>query len=135
LPGLANFSPALLVLFGSVILHGLYLGAQSLLYRMQHGVMFAQTARDDEAPPGILLGRAERALKNYLETWPALIALVVLIELGQGADALTFWGGIIWLACRLANLPLYLGGVFMVRSLVWFASACGLFLMFLGILF
>ncbi|MEO6395225.1 MAG: MAPEG family protein [Devosia sp.] len=135
MPDLSTFSAELLLLLGSLVLHALYLGTQAILYRLQYGVMFAATARDEEAPPGVLLARAERALRNFLETWPGFIALVVIIELSGRNDALTFWGAQIWFWCRLLYLPLYLSGVFMLRSLVWFASACGLFLMFLGIVF
>jgi len=36
---------------------------------------------------------------------------------------------------RIAYLPLYLFGIFMIRSLVWCVSAIGLAMMFFGILF
>lgn len=97
--------------------------------------MFAQTARDEEGPPGVLLGRAERALRNYLETWPAFIVLALVANLAAPGDALVWWGAVIWLGGRLLYLPLYLAGIFGLRSLVWTVSAIGLFLMFIGVVF
>ncbi|MEP7240620.1 MAG: MAPEG family protein [Devosia sp.] len=123
------------LLLASLVVYALYLGAQSLLYRWQHGIMYAQTARDDEAPAGPLLGRAERALKNYLETWPAFIILAFVAHLADPGDPVVFWGAVVWLAGRVLYLPLYLMGVFAVRSLVWVAAASGLFVMFFAVLF
>ncbi|MEQ1899601.1 MAG: MAPEG family protein [Devosia sp.] len=123
------------LLFWSLMLYALYLGAQSLIYRWRHGVLYAQTARDDAPPEGALLGRAERALKNFLETWPAFIILALVAHLAVPGDALVFWGAITWYAARIVYLPLYLFGVIYMRSLVWVVSATGLFLMFIGVLF
>lgn len=123
------------LLLGSVVIYSFYLGVQSILYRWQHGLMFAQTARDDEAPAGVLLGRAERALKNYLETWPCFIVLAVVAHLAAPHDQVVFWGAVDWLVSRILYLPLYLVGIFGIRSLVWFIGAMGLFAMFFGLVF
>jgi uncharacterized MAPEG superfamily protein len=124
------------LLVWSVPLFGLYLGAQSLLYRWKHGVMFAQTARDKTpGEDGVLLGRAQRALSNFLETWPIFIILALAAHLATPGDALVLGGAITWFCSRILYLPLYLGGVFLVRSLVWFAGAIGLLLMFIGVVF
>ena len=124
------------LLFWSIAVYALYLGAQSLIYRWRFGVMFAQTARDAAPKPeGELLGRAERALKNFLETWPVLIILLLVANLADRGDSLVYWGAGLWFAARLVYLPLYLFGVFAVRSIVWCVSAIGLCLMFIGVLF
>ena len=126
----------LLLLVWSLAVFGLYLGAQSLIYRWRYGIMFAQTARDTTPrTEGALLGRAERALRNFLETYPALIILLIVAHLADRGDPLVLWGAGLWFAGRLAYLPLYLFGVPMVRSLVWCVLAAGLFLMFFGVLF
>ena len=124
------------LLFWSLPLYGLYLGTQAIIYRWHYGVMFAASGRDEPPKPeGVWLARAERALKNFLETWPAFIVLALVAHLADRNDPLVFWGAMLWYTSRLAYLPLYLGGVFMIRSLVWCVSAIGLFLMFVGILF
>ena len=63
------------------------------------------------------------------------VVLLLIAHLARPGDPLVFWGALVWLAARLAYLPLYLFGIFMVRSLVWFVSAICLFLMFIGVLF
>lgn len=125
----------LTLLVWSTALFGLYVGAQATLYRMQHGVLHAATARDSEAPPNVMTGRAERALRNLIETYGVFVALAVAIEISGRSDALTVWGAQLYFWARIVYLPLYLFGVQFVRSFVWCVSALGLMLMFVGILF
>ena len=123
------------LLFWSLPLYGLYLGAQALIYRRDYGVMFAATARDDPRPEGVLLGRAERALKNFRETWLCFVILALIGHLAVPGDPAIFWGAIVYFAGRIAYLPLYLFGTFGIRSLVWNVATLGLAAMFFGVLF
>lgn len=123
------------LLFLSLPLYGLYLGAQALIFRGQHGIMYSATARDDAKPEGVLLGRAERALKNYRETWLVFVILILIGHLAMPGDPLMFWGAIVWGLARIAYLPLYLGGVFMVRSIVWNVALVGLGMMGWAVVF
>lgn len=123
------------LLLASTVVYGLYLGAQSTLFRAQNGVTYAASARDDARADGALLGRAERALRNYNETWLVFVILALIGHLAYAGDALLFWGAIIWLAARVAYLPLYLGGIFMLRSLMWTAALVGLCMMGWAIVF
>jgi len=125
----------LALLFWSLVLYGLYLGTQSVLYRLHYGVMFAASARDHEAPPGEQLARSERALKNFHETWPVFIVLALVANFADPGDPVVFWGAVTWYAGRVAYLPLYVFGVFGVRSLVWNIATLGLAAMFFAILF
>ena len=123
------------LLFWSMPLYGLYLGAQSLIFRWRYGVRYAASARDDEKPEGELLGRAERALKNFNETWMILVVLLLIGHLAMPGEPMILWGAIVWFAARVAYLPLYLLGVFMIRSLVWNVSLIGLLIMGWPVLF
>jgi uncharacterized MAPEG superfamily protein len=126
----------LALLLWSLPLYGLYLGAQALVYRWRYGVMFAASARDETPKPeGDVLGRAERALKNFLETWPVFIILALVAHLSDPGDPVVFWGAVVWYAGRILYLPLYLWGVFGIRSIVWNIATLGLAAMFLGVLF
>jgi uncharacterized MAPEG superfamily protein len=120
----------------SLAVYGLYLGAQSLIFRWHFGIEFAASARD-AAPKdeGDLLGRAERALKNFQETWLSFVILALVAHLADPGDVVVFWGAVIYLVARVVYLPLYLWGVFMIRSLVWNVATIGLAIMFFGILF
>jgi uncharacterized MAPEG superfamily protein len=123
----------LTLLVWSVPLVALYILVQSTCYRLQHGVVFAGTARDGEAPPDRLNGRAERALRNLLETYGVFVALVLAVELSGRSGGLTQWGAHLYFWGRLVYLPLYVAGVPYLRSAVWTVSAIGLILMFVGI--
>ena len=123
------------LLFLSLPLYGLYLGAQSLIYRKDYGIMYAATARDDARPESVMLGRAERALRNFQETWLAFVILILIAHLATPGDAWIFWGAIVYFAGRIVYLPLYLFGTFGLRSLVWNVATLGLAAMFFGVLF
>lgn len=123
------------LLFLSLPIYGLYLGAQSLILRAQRGIPYAVSARDDGTPKSDLEGRADRALKNFQETWLVYVILMIIAHLALPGDPLVFWGAIVWGAARIAYLPLYLGGTYGIRSLVWNVSLIGLLMMTWAVLF
>ena len=123
----------LTLLVWSATLFAGYVGVQSILYRLQHGVRFANSARDQEAPPNVWNARAEKALRNLIETYGVFVALAVATELSGRSDGLTQWGAQLYFSARWAYLPLYVLGVQQVRSLVWLVAAAGLMLMFFGV--
>jgi uncharacterized MAPEG superfamily protein len=89
--------------------------------------------RDHMAPLTVVGRRAERALANMHEALPVFLALALMnLMLGPGAGAVT--GAWIFLAARVLYVPLYVGGVPYVRSIVWFASWVGLVMMLLPLL-
>ena len=123
------------LLFLSLPLYGLYLSTQSLIYRRDYGVMYAATARDEDKPESVLLGRAERALRNFQETWLCFVILALIAHLAVPGDPVIFWGAIVYFAGRIVYLPLYLFGTFGIRSLVWNIATLGIAAMFFGVLF
>jgi uncharacterized MAPEG superfamily protein len=123
----------LTILIWSTVLLGAYISTQALLYRVQHGFVYSATSRDEEPAPNIWTARGNKALRNFLETYPAFIALVVAIELSGSSEPLTQWGAHIWFWSRWIYLPLYIFGVPYLRSLVWTVASSGLGLMFLGV--
>lgn len=125
----------LTLLAWSPALFALYMGIQATLYRLEHGVEFAATGRDNEPEAkSPYLQRAEKALRNFLETYGVFIALAVAAELSHRAGGPVLWGAGLYFAARLVYLPLYLLGIKYLRSLVWIVSAIGLAMMFVGIL-
>lgn len=123
------------LLFLSLPLYGLYLGAQSAALRAAHGINFAGTSRDNPPPKSLIEGRADRALANFHETWPVFIILTLIGHLAMPGDALLFWGAIVWGVARLAFLPLYLMGTYAIRSFSWLISLAGLCMMVWAVLF
>lgn len=112
-----------------------YLVVQSTAYRMDYGLMFAGSQRDNERPPNKWAARGEKALRNFLETYGVFIALAVATEIAGRSDGLTQWGTQIWFWARIAYLPAYFIEVPLVRSAFWTVSMVGLAMLFVGVAF
>src|SRR6266567_3852105 len=87
---------------------------------LQRGYRWTASSRDAEVPPltGVA-GRLERALRNFLETFPVFVAAVFLVHTLGRESALGEWGAGLYFAARLVYLLLYAAGVPLLRSLVW----------------
>jgi uncharacterized MAPEG superfamily protein len=125
----------IVVLCLSVILLFVHIGLQGILATQELGTNWNAGPRDEGLKPkGVMAGRADRALNNYKETWPALgVLALALVVTGQAGG----WGAAgawIWFAGRLAYIPLYLLGVPYIRSMAWIVAAVGLFIMVVDIL-
>jgi len=119
----------------SVILLFVHLMLQGQTATRDRGLDWNAGPRDGDAKPlGPLAGRAQRALSNFQETWPAFIALALAITLTGRSGSWSQLGAWIWFGARIAYIPLYLGGVKYVRSLAWLVSAFGLLLMLVQLL-
>lgn len=128
-------STELTLLIWSAALAFVYVVVQSTAYRLDYGIKYAGTQRDDERPPNKWAGRGNRALRNFLETYGIFIALAVATELGGRSDALTQWGAQLWFWARWAYLPAYFIDVPLMRSAIWSVSVLGLVLLFIGVAF
>ncbi len=128
-------SPELMLLAWSVILLLAHIAAQGSLVVRLRGLKWNAGPRDEGQPPlGKRAGRAQRALDNYRETYPAFIALALgLVVAGRsgGTGELGAW---LWFLARIAFLPLYLFGVPWARSAAYGVSMAGLLLMFARLL-
>jgi uncharacterized MAPEG superfamily protein len=91
------------------------------------GAAIALGNRDDVPPPEGLGGRADRAAKNQLEGMVMLLALVLAAHLAGKAPQAAL-GATIFFWARLVYWPVYLAGIVYLRTLVWFVSIFGLFL-------
>jgi uncharacterized MAPEG superfamily protein len=84
---------------------------------------------EQQATKSVLAGRLKRALDNFLETYPAFIALALALEISGKGGEVGIIGAWVWLASRIAFVALYVAGVPVLRSIVWFVSLFGLILM------
>ncbi len=125
--------PALVAL--SVVLLVVYIGAQGHLATKELGTDWNVGPRDDAAPSGKLAGRADRALRNFQETYPAYLGLALALAIADPQSALGKIGALLWLAARIVYLPLYIKGVPYFRTLVWMAALVGLVLMLVAVFF
>ena len=117
----------LLVLAGSVLLVVAQIVLAAQLGNRQYGLRWAASPRDATVePPGVLLGRARRALANMLETWPLFAAAVLAVGLARRFDLWSLIGAHLYLWARVLYLMLYLAGVPLIRSLVWNVALAGI---------
>lgn len=117
------------ILVWSVVLGFVHIVASSHAKSLQRGYRWTAGARDEPTPDlqGVA-GRLERALDNYLETFPLFASLVLVAQFAGVRNALTEWGAFLYFGARVAYLPLYAFGVPLVRSLAWNVAAIGMFL-------
>jgi uncharacterized MAPEG superfamily protein len=108
------------------------LSAQSK--NLQLGYWWAAGPRDESKPAltGIA-GRLERALANFLETFPLFAASVLIAHAAGCHDWMTVWGAQLYFWGRVAYLPLYVSGVPLVRSLAWNVATFGIVLILLSL--
>lgn len=119
----------------AVLLLLVHLSVQSFTYKAQVGNRYTVGARDDDLPPTGMAGRAARAYRNYLETFPAFAALALAIELTGAHDSYAGLGAALYFWCRVAYLPAYLAGLAWIRTFIWNASAVGLVIMLWRLVF
>jgi uncharacterized MAPEG superfamily protein len=127
-------STELWLLSGAIILGFLQIFLQSHSASLQRGYRWNAGARDEQLPPVTGAGgRLERALKNFLETFPFFAAAVLMAELRGVHNGLTLWGAWLYLGGRIAYVPLYGYGVRYVRSLAWNVAIIGILLILAGV--
>jgi len=113
----------------SVVLGFVHIVLVAHAMNFQYGYRWGASARDQRMPPleGVG-GRLERAARNFLETFPFFAAAVLLVHVTGRESWLSWWGANLYFWARLAYLPLYASGIFLVRSLVWNVGTIGIFL-------
>jgi len=128
--------PLELILLGwSVVLLTVAIMLQGQFSTYERGTKWNAGPRDgDNAPQGVMAGRAQRALDNFKESYPAFIALALALAVSGRTGGLGATGAMLWFAARIVYHPLYLFGVPYVRSLAWLASMLGLLLMLIRLL-
>ena len=124
-------TPELTYLFYAVILLIAHVFAQATLSALSKGLGWALGPQDDDRDQHLYADRLQKALRNYLETFPAFAALALILAVTDSGTsgtalgaALYFWGRVAYIPCRLSGLPL-------VRSIAWFTAIGGIVMMML----
>jgi uncharacterized MAPEG superfamily protein len=122
------------VLVGCILLGFVHIVLQAQSMNLQRGYRWNAGPRDEILPPlSGIAGRLNRALRNYLETFPLFAAAVLVAATANIHNGLTLRGAWLYLLARIVYLPLYAFGVRYVRSLAWNVAVLGIFLVLSGI--
>jgi uncharacterized MAPEG superfamily protein len=74
----------------------------------------------------VFAGRADRAFRNLLETFPAFAALALALVVTGRNGGLGALGAEVWVVMRILYVPLYFIQIPYLRSMVWFVSVFAL---------
>lgn len=116
------------LLCGAVVLGLAHVGAQSLAFKAQVGNAYTVGPRDEGLRPEHVAGRLERALRNFVETFPLFAAAVLIVQISGRNGALSLVGASMYLVARALYLPAYAFGVPYLRTALWQLSAIGIVL-------
>ena len=123
-------SVELKLLAWSVLLLIVHIAVQGAFVAPLRGAVWNAGPRDEGQPPlGKYPGRAQRALENFKETYPAYVALALALAVTSRTGGLGALGAWLWFAGRIAYLPLYLLGIPWLRSVAYGVSLAGLVMM------
>lgn len=86
------------------------------------GLGFAMGARDEQSTPSPIVGRIERASRNFQETFPLFAAAVLAAVVAQKTSSTTATAAWVYLGARVLYLPIYVAGIPGVRTAVWTVS-------------
>ena len=102
---------------------------------LQRGYLWTASARDSAVPAltGVA-GRLERALQNFIETFPLFAAAVLTAHFAGRHGWMTEWGAQLYFWARVAYVAFYAAGVFLVRSLVWNIATGGIVLVLVSLI-
>ena len=116
--------PTEIVMLGvSVALLLVQLFLQSVSATLEVGGDYKAGPRDEaRVLEGIFAGRADRAFRNLLETFPVFASLALALVVTGRNGGLGALGAEAWVVARLLYVPLYFIQIPFARSLVWFAS-------------
>jgi uncharacterized MAPEG superfamily protein len=128
--------PVELSLLGwSVVLLLVYITVQAAFAIPLRGLAWNAGPRDEGQPPlGKYPGRAARALRNFLETYAAFVALALSLVHADKIGGSGTLGAELWFGARIVYLPLYLLGVPWLRTLSYGVSLVGLVMMLVRLL-
>src|SRR5262245_7688607 len=124
----------LALLAASVVLGIVHIIIVSHLQSWQRGYWWTASSRERSvAPLTGIAGRAERALRNYLETFPFFAAAILVVTVTNTHSWLTVWGAHFYFWGRIVYAILYTAELPLARSLVWNIPTIGILMNVAGL--
>jgi uncharacterized MAPEG superfamily protein len=123
-----------LMMLGAAVILGMFqLLLGSVAARTQQGYDWGMGPRDEESPISGIPARLQRAFANYMESFPLFVAAMLAAVLLGKTGQLTEIGGWLYLAGRVAFIPLYAAGVRNIRTYAWVVASTGLLMVAIAI--
>lgn len=116
------------MLFWAAVLGLVQVGLQSLSFKRQAGNAYTVGARDETVPATGIAGRMERALRNFLETFPIFAAVVLAVYATERSNIWSEIGAQVYFWARLAYVPAYAAGLPWIRTIIWQVATVGIVL-------
>ena len=127
-------TPELLMLALSVVLGFVHIIVSAIATTHQYGAKWNLSARDAPMPPlEVIAGRLQRALHNFLETFPLFAASVLIADATNRHGWLAVWGAQIYFYARVLYLPIYAAGLPVIRTVVWSVATLGIVMVLLDL--
>jgi uncharacterized MAPEG superfamily protein len=128
-------TPELTLLAWSVVLGFVHIIVSAIATTAQYGTKWNVGSRDAQMPPlqGVA-GRLNRALHNFLETFPLFVAAVLIADATNRHGALAVWGAQLYFWARVIYLPIYAAGIPVARTLVWAVASAGIVMIVLALI-
>jgi uncharacterized MAPEG superfamily protein len=127
-------TPELTYLAYSVVLLIAHVLVQATFSDLSKGIGWALGPRDEYREQNPLAERLQKALRNYLETYVAFVALALAVTVADAGNETTALGAAVWFWARVVYVPVYVSGVPLIRSVVFFVSLAGLGLILIQLL-
>ncbi|MBB5357582.1 putative MAPEG superfamily protein [Rhodanobacter sp. ANJX3] len=110
----------------SIALGLAYVLVAACLATAQRGIRWNAGNREGDAKPLVgVAARAERASRNFLETFPFFAAAVLAVVLTHRNTDHTALGAQVYFWARAAYWPVYAAGIPYVRTAVWIVAFWG----------
>lgn len=123
------------VLGWSVVLLIVQMFLASVPAMLELGGPYQAGPRDEgKVAQGRFAGRANRAFRNLLETYPAFVALALALAVTGKTGGYAATAAVIWLVARVLYAPLYIIEIPFARSLVWFVALLALIAMLIRLM-
>jgi uncharacterized MAPEG superfamily protein len=128
-------TPELLMLALSVVLGFAHIIVSAIATTHQYGAKWNLSARDAPMPPlEVVAGRLQRALHNFLETFPLFAVSVLIADATNRHGPLAVWGAQLYFYARVLYLPIYAAGLPVIRTVVWSVATLGILLVLLALI-
>jgi uncharacterized MAPEG superfamily protein len=118
----------------SVVLGFVHIVASATATTLQCGLKWNLSARDTPMPPlWPVASRLQRALHNFLETFPLFAAAILIADATNRHGWLALWGSQIYFYARVLYLPLYAAGIPIARTVAWCVAALGILMVLIDL--